>query len=110
MIELGKKDELFGIELLEPLNLRVSELRAMPALKSGHSILCGYDQGLGERMIVCENLNDIKELDAAYERGGALRIKWYSAPDPGFITVLEIPEKPETSEPTPKPNDKLCPG
>lgn len=51
-------------------------------------IICGYDQGLGERMIVCETLDDMQQLYDAYARGGAVRIQWYVGPDPGFITVL----------------------
>ena len=59
----------------------------MPALPDGHALICGYDQGLGERMIVCDTLEDAQRLFDAYARGGALRINWYSGEDPGGLFV-----------------------
>jgi hypothetical protein len=87
MKELGKKSETFGNDLLKPVNLfkRPTE---MPKLGEGERVICGYDQGLGERMIVCDSLADMQTLyDAGIVNGGALRVKWYTAPDPGRITV-----------------------
>jgi hypothetical protein len=91
MYELGKREECFGMELLQPLNVNAyggckPEFR--PQVPEGHAIVCGFDQGLGERMIVCETFEDMTELHSKYSMGYALRIKWYSGPDPGFITVL----------------------
>ncbi len=87
MLELGKKDEIFGAELLKPLPL-YGQPTSMPRLQQGEKVICGYDQGLGERMIVCDNLEEMQTLYGHYAQGGALRIHWYTAPDPGFITVL----------------------
>jgi len=60
----------------------------MPTLFGKEMVVCGYDQGLGERMIVCENLQDMQELYDAYARGGALNIHWYKGDDPGFIITI----------------------
>ena len=93
MIELGKKNEISGAELLQPLTLGFSDKdlsgrpTRMPSVPSGHSVVCGYDQGLGERIIVCESLEDMQQLYDAYAQGGALRICWYSGEDPGFIMI-----------------------
>ncbi len=87
MKELGKKKELFGVELLESLKLH-GRPTAMPILGKDERVICGYDQGLGERMIVCENLEEMQKLDDSYARGGARRICWYKGPDPGSMIVL----------------------
>jgi hypothetical protein len=50
----------------------------------GHSVLCGYDQGLGERLFVCQSEEDIQELYAGYRRGSALDITWYS----GIVVII----------------------
>ncbi len=87
MRELGKKDEIFGAELLRPVRID-QRPTSMPALKDDEKVICGYDQGLGERMIVCDSIADMQELFDAYSQGGALRIFWYIASDPGFVAVL----------------------
>lgn len=90
MFELGKKSEIFGAELLTPLQIW-GRPTAMPPLGLNEDIVCGYDQGLGERMIVCESLDDMQELYDNYARGGALNIHWYKAPEVGFITAVTPP-------------------
>lgn len=87
MIELGNRKDLFGTELLKPLDVR-GRPKSMPFVPAGCKVICGYDQGLGERMFVCETTTDMQELYDAYARGGALQIRWYSGEDPGFITIL----------------------
>lgn len=88
MIELGKKEEIFGLELLAPIALH-GRPSVMPTVPDDHKVvICGYNQGLGERMIVCETLEDMQALYDAYARGGALEIHWYHGPDPGFVTVI----------------------
>lgn len=94
MYELGKRQECFGMDLLEPLKINAysggndpSNLFAMPTVPEGHSVICGFDQGLGERMFVCETLEDMKELYSKYSMGYALRIHWYSGPDTGFLVI-----------------------
>ena len=89
MIELGEKDNLFGDDQLEPYaGFRSQRPMQMPSFDDDKKLICGYDQGLGERMIVCEGIEDAQELYDAYARGGALHIHWYTAPDPGFIAVV----------------------
>lgn len=86
MVELGKKCEIFGADLLRPLQI-YGRPTAMPKLNDKDRVICGYDQGLGERMFVCESLEDMQQLHDAYARGGAVAIKWYAGEDPGFVGV-----------------------
>lgn len=88
MRELGKKSEIFGADLLRPLNIGYQRPTQMPRLGKGDAVIAGFDQGLGERMIVCDNLEDMQQLFDAYARGGALQLTWYLGNDPGFISVL----------------------
>lgn len=95
MTELGKKDEIFGAELLRELraynDYQVSNGRptSFPRLQKDEKVIAGYDQGLGERMIVCDSLEEMQELYDLYARGSALRIKFYADPDPGFVIVIQ---------------------
>ena len=93
MFELGKKDECFGTEQLKPLKGRLGqplygEPTAFPMLGENESVICGYDQGLGEQLIVCENLEDMQQLYSRYAKGFALRINWYTGKDVGFINIF----------------------
>ena len=95
MFELGKKKDIFGAELLEPVSIS-GRPKQMPALPSNkHSLICGYDQGLGERLIVCENLEDMQALYDAYYQGRALRINWYIGEDVGVIQDISAGITPE---------------
>ncbi len=58
--------------------------------------ICGYNQGLGERLFVCETLDDMCELYDGYARGGALEIQWYLGNDVGFVIGLPPVENPPT--------------
>lgn len=88
MTELGKKDKVFGAELLEPYTgFRSQRPNQMPPIDNDKKLICGYDQGLGERLIVCDDLDDAVRLFDGYAQGGALRIKWYIGDDPGFLQV-----------------------
>jgi hypothetical protein len=87
MIELGMKDKIFGADQLVQLPI-YTEPMVMPHPPQGSKVICGYDQGMGERIFVCESLGDMKELYASYARGGALRNKWYTGEDTGFVIVL----------------------
>ncbi len=79
MYELGKKDEVIGLKVtdLVPLSDIWQRPTSMPRVGENEVVLCGYNQGLGERMIVCESLQDMQELYDAYAGGGALNILWY---------------------------------
>ncbi len=85
--ELGKKDQIFGAEKLVPLTISGRPTK-MPSVPTDHAVICGYDQGLGERIIICATLEDMQELYDAYARGSALSIHWYHGEDPGFVQVL----------------------
>lgn len=97
MIELGKKDEIFGAELLIPIqsyqissNYCSGRPDKMPYLdeKKQEKVIAGYDQGLGERMIVCDTIEEMQQLHDNYAAGWALTLKWYKGEDPGFITMI----------------------
>ncbi len=88
MIELGKKSECFGTERLVPLQKVYGRPTQLPYVPEGSKVICGYDQGLGERLFVCESVEDMQQLYDSYARGGALTIKWYSGDDPGFIQII----------------------
>lgn len=88
MFELGKKEECFGTELLKPITNLYGNPMRFPTLDEDESVICGYDQGLGERLIVCENLTDMQELYDNYEQGYALQIRWYTGKDVGFIHIV----------------------
>jgi hypothetical protein len=88
VIELGKKSEIFGADKLVPLQMYGKPER-MPKLITGHKLICGYDQGLGERLFVCESLVEAQQLYDSYYNGGAIRINWYSGEDPGFIHTVK---------------------
>lgn len=96
MIELGKKDEIFGTELL--IHLKTYQVSSdfsgrpdkMPYLdeKKQERVIAGYDQGLGERMLVCETLEDMQMLYDKYTAGWAITLNWYKGEDPGFISII----------------------
>lgn len=52
MIELGKRSECFGTELLVPLKNVYGRPMQLPRVPEGSKVICGYDQGLGERLFV----------------------------------------------------------
>jgi len=83
MINLGNKDEIFGAEHLQPLEID-GRPTSMPPLRGDEAVICGYNQGLDEQMLVCENLQDMQELYDAYALGGALNIHWYRGANVGF--------------------------
>ncbi len=88
MYELGMKDEISGAKDFEPLRIFGRPAR-LPLLQEDEVVICGYDQGAGERMIVCENLQDMQKVYDAYARGGALSIHWYRGEVPK-VKFLDI--------------------
>lgn len=87
MHELGKKNNVLGVDQLIRLDIS-GRPKQVPILTGHYQVICGYDQGLGERLFVCESLEDMQELYDACARGGALQINWYTGEDPGFITFF----------------------
>lgn len=94
MIELGKKSEIFGVDSLRQLKPNVdiqfnnSGPQGMPRLKDNEKLIVGYDQGVGERMFVCDTLEEMQTLYNHYVAGSALHINFYAGEDPGFITTI----------------------
>jgi hypothetical protein len=52
---------------------------ALPSLPEGHRLFAGYDQGLGEQLVLIETLEDAQEL---WDRQDYMLESpiWYSAP------------------------------
>ena len=91
--EIGKKSEIFGADLLQPLRLSYGETRdgrpvAMPRVPEGHKLICGLDVRIYEKLYVCETVEDMQQLYDHYAEGMTLSINWYSGSDPGFVTVV----------------------
>jgi hypothetical protein len=87
MMELGMKHEIFGADKLRPFQgIRISN-PVMPVLPPNTTLLCGFDQGLGERLLTIASLEDIRRVIEAYEAGFALRLHWYTGEDVGFVSV-----------------------
>lgn len=61
---------------LKPINF-FGRPTALPPLWAWEKLVCGFDNGLGEKKIVCETLEDAQSLYDSYASGLALRIKWY---------------------------------
>lgn len=51
----------------------------MPVLKKGEQVIGVYDQGLGEKELVCTSLEDMQKLYDAYAQGMALTLTWVIA-------------------------------
>lgn len=77
--DLGKTGDSVISLVLKDLRL-YGRPEQLPRIPAGHHLFCGYDQGLGERLFLVETLGDMQQLDDAYAQGGALTIRWYSAP------------------------------
>lgn len=84
MYELGKKDEVLGV-MVENLRAISDDFwkriegrpTRMPITTRDELVICGFDQGLGEKLLVCESLEDMQELFDKFNQGYALRIAWY---------------------------------
>lgn len=89
MREFDKKDvgEVKDSGVLREVSQRVSRGFFERIVKEGGVVICGYDQGLGERLIVCQSFQDVEELQKAYNRGGARSVVWYVSKDILFMTA-----------------------
>ena len=63
----------------------------MPILAEGQVCICGYDQGLGEMMLLCKSLDDMQKAWDAYAQGWALIIKFYRGKQTRRFSSVEIP-------------------
>lgn len=48
----------------------------MPRLGKGEQVVGIYDQGLGEKSVLCHSLADMQKLYDSYASGMALRLRW----------------------------------
>ena len=78
MFELGKNTSIENPEVLVPIKNFFGRPIKMPVLSTDQTVVCGYNQGLGERLIVCESFDDMQKLYNAYMHGGAITISWYA--------------------------------
>jgi len=49
---------------------------SMPNLAKGETVVGVYDQGLGERQMVCNSLANMQSLYDSYAQGMALTLRW----------------------------------
>lgn len=89
MIDAGMKDANPGAEALVDLTLPRGPLPAvmlrstrpaqLPSLPEGHRLFAGFDQGLGEQLMLVETLEDAQYL---WDRQDFMLASpvWYSAP------------------------------
>lgn len=81
MIEIGKKAQVLDPSLLITLSISPSPRpSSFPRLPHGRSVLCGLDEGEGERLFICESLEDMQALYDHYRRESAISIAWYELP------------------------------
>jgi hypothetical protein len=95
MIDVGLKKDNPGADALVPVGDplmqpwrelygdRQGRPNKMPYLPEGHSLFAGYVQieSQGERLFLCDTLEDLQHLWDSYAVGGALvSPTWYSAP------------------------------
>lgn len=107
MYEVGKKKDVLDkrIKNLTPLNHLWQRPTSMPYVASGEVIICGFDQGLGERMLVCVSLEDMQYAYDQYARGVALSIYWYT----GEVQSVEMVELPGDYSNTATLVNSICP-
>jgi len=93
MYEIGKKKDVLDkqIKNLTPLSNIWQRPNSMPYVASGKVVICGFDQGLGELMLVCESLEDMQYAYDQYAKGMALSIYWYQGEVKPPVEVIEIP-------------------
>jgi len=99
MRKLGTPETIFGRELMKPLSLGSQPTR-LPDLQKGHELVCDVIRAQGvdslNSTVVVENEEDMKSLVSSYSMGMIIQLKWYSAPDPGCVTFLQM-QQPEES-------------
>ena len=87
-------DSVLGV-LLAQLNSAAPTVRrpwSLPSLSTNrHVLVCGFDQGTGERLIVAYTLTDVQELWDKYAQGFAVQITWYEAAGEPFAVPLQAP-------------------
>ena len=96
MKKLGLKEDILGHQVMElaPLSRIWDRPTQFPYVPANKKVLCGYDQGLGENLIVCDTLSDMQELYDLYAAGHALRLSWYE----GVVFTINVIElKPDRS-------------
>jgi hypothetical protein len=92
MYEVGMKNDVLGMQIknLSPLSNIWSRPTNLPYISSGKVIICGFDQGLGEKMLVCESLEDMQYAYDQYARGLALSIYWYQGEVRPAVEIIEV--------------------
>jgi hypothetical protein len=76
MIELGLKSKIAGVKQWPTFRM-YRRPKHMPKIPEGHTIVCGFDQGDGERMFICETLEHVRTLYDEHAMGHAIHIAWY---------------------------------
>jgi hypothetical protein len=81
MYELGRKEQAVGTKVSNLIEVHYMRPTSFPLVSPGEAVICGYNQGLGEHLFVCESLDDLQELwdryATGYTLGCTLTIAWY---------------------------------
>ncbi len=89
MLELGLKSGIVSKEIFEKINVPDGpRLSQPPRLKDGFCLVCGIDEGQGERLYVCRSSSDIHEMNKRYGMGAARGMNWYQSPCDGLPLII----------------------
>lgn len=72
----GSADIKATVYKLTPLPNIYGRPTSMPSIENGQRIIGIYDQGLGEKKMVCNSLSDMQSLYDKYSKGFALTLRW----------------------------------
>jgi hypothetical protein len=78
--ELGRKSQVIGDEVKHwPTFHLYKRPKKMPNVPKGHTIVCGVEQdgAEGERLFICETLEDVCTLYDVHVMGQTTHITWY---------------------------------
>jgi hypothetical protein len=78
MIELGNKSQVSGAEHWPTFYL-YRRPKKMPKVPRGHTIVCGFEEEgtEGERMFICETLEQVHVFYNESAKDRAVHISWY---------------------------------
>lgn len=90
---LGFKKDLVGSTVFDLTTLHLGYFEKpekLPIAGEGSSLICGFDQGFGEKLIVFETLEEMQQLFSDYRRGMALTINWYVGTIRSNVVVITL--------------------
>jgi hypothetical protein len=89
MIEISRNEGIFRSDFLKQLNIYgYGRPTRMPFVPDGQRVICGYNEGEGERVYICETLEDMQELYDYCVKNKISQINWYLGKDPVLINKI----------------------